>query len=69
MEQLVELYDQRAQHADVGIAFVRDEIVCREAEKQTAAITQMTKTMRDLTWVITGLTVINVIVATIPLFK
>lgn len=69
LEQLVELYDSRAQHADVGIAFVREEISRRETERQTAAITQMTKTMRDLTWIITALTAVNVVVAAVPLFK
>jgi hypothetical protein len=68
-EQLVELYDQRAQHADVGVAFVREEIARREAEKQTAAIAEMTATMRNLTWVITALTAVNVIVAAVPLFR
>ena len=66
-EQLVELYDHRAQHADVGVAFVREEIARREAKKQTAAIAHMTRTMRNLTWVITALTAVNVIVAVIPL--
>jgi hypothetical protein len=69
LEQLTALYDQRAIHTDIGIAFIRDEIVRRETEKQTLAISHMTKTMRDLTWVITALTAINVLVAAVPLFR
>ena len=68
MDELVHLYDERAKTADVGMGFIREEISRREAEKQTAAISSVTKQMRDMTAWITGLTIANVIVAVITLY-
>ena len=68
MDELVHLYDERAKTADVGVAFIREEISRREAEKQTAAISSMTMQMRNMTAWITGLTIANVVVAVITLY-
>jgi hypothetical protein len=68
-EELVRIYDATAKSTEIGLAFLREEIVRRENAEQTAAISRMTKQMRNLTIVITVLTVINVVFTGIPLFK
>lgn len=62
-EQLVERYDTAAQHVGTGygITYLRDEIFRRDSEEQTRRIVDMTGTMRNLTWAIFILTVINVL--------
>lgn len=69
VDELVELYDKLQTHTPPSLSFIRDEIVRRENEKHTAAITQLTKTMTTLTWVITALTALNLVVAAIPAFR
>ncbi len=65
-ERLVQLYDETAKTTVLGLDFLRQELARREAAEQTKAISLMTKQMRDLTVVITVLTVINVMLAAIP---
>ena len=67
IDDLVKLYDRTAISSDVGVAFIREEIARREAEKQTREIMRATKTMRTLTWVITGLTAVNVVLVALTL--
>ena len=68
-DELVRIYDGTAQNTEVGLGFLREEIARRENEKQTNAISRMTEQMRNMTIAITALTVINVILTGIPLFK
>lgn len=68
-EDLVRLYDATAQHTEIGLAFLREEIARRDAALETNAIVTMTKSMRDLTIAITVLTAINVIATIVLLFK
>jgi hypothetical protein len=58
-------YDRRAYMVNVGIDFLVAEIARRETESQTALMLKITKTVRDLTWVITWLTIVNVVVAVV----
>jgi hypothetical protein len=61
-EQLIAKYDGVAHfdHLHYPPQVYLEEIARRDATEQTDAIHKMTKTMTRLTWVITGLTVINV---------
>lgn len=67
--QLVQLYDDTSKDTVVGLDSLREEIFRREAAEQTVAISKMTRQMRDLTIVITLLTIVNIVCAAIPLFK
>ena len=59
-EDLIREYDRRAPRVeDVGIAYIRDEILRRDVEEQTDRMVQMTREVRTLTRWITVLTVIN----------
>lgn len=68
-EELVRVYDSTAKSTELGLAFIREEIARRENAEQTEAISRMTRQMRDLTRWITGLTIINVLLAGITIFK
>jgi hypothetical protein len=67
--QLVQLYDDTSKDTVVGLDSLREEIFRREAAEQTVVISKMTRQMRDLTIVITLLTIVNIVCAAIPLFK
>lgn len=67
-EQLVERYDKQAKSTVVGLDFIREEIVRRDAEEQTAQMLLMTSQMRTMTVVIMLLTVVNVIAVFVSLF-
>ena len=60
-EELVQLYDQTSTNVVVGLDFLREEIARREVDAQTAEIVKMTRHMRNLTYVITALTLLNVL--------
>lgn len=68
-DDLVRLYDETAQDTVIGLNFLSEEIARRDAALETKAIVAMTKSMRNLTIVIAGLTAINVIAAIVLLFK
>lgn len=63
--ELVQAYDDLSAHTQVGLNFIRDEIARRYSERQTAEVVAMTRTMRNLTWAITGLTIVNVLLITL----
>ena len=58
-DELIREYDHLAPHAQVGIAFIRDEILRRDVEEQTERMVRMTGEVRSLTRWIAGLTVVN----------
>lgn len=66
-DDLIRSYDETAQHTEIGLNVLREEIARRDSAEETKAIVAMTKQMRDLTMFIAVLTTINV-VATIVLF-
>lgn len=68
-DELVRIYDSTATSTDLGLMFIREEIARRENAEHTKAISLMTKQMRDMTRWITALTVINVVLAGIAIFK
>lgn len=68
-EELVARYNTLAASTVVGTQFYRDEIARRQTVKESARMLSLTETMSRLTWVMLVLTVINVIVAAVPLFR
>ncbi|HEX4130879.1 MAG TPA: hypothetical protein VHZ24_12625 [Pirellulales bacterium] len=56
---LERLYDETATSTQIGLSFLREELARREAERQYKHMLRLTKQMRDLTIVITVLTVVN----------
>jgi hypothetical protein len=68
-EELVARYNALAASTVVGTQFYRDEIARRQTAKESARMLSLTETMSRLTWVMLVLTVINVIVAAVPLFR
>jgi hypothetical protein len=65
---LVKQYDDTAQTTQIGLDFLRQELARREAEQQQEAVFRLTKQMRDMTVVITVLTILNVALVAIALF-
>ena len=61
------MYDGTAQHTEIGLAFIREEIARRDAVEQTATIGRLSRQMRDMTIVILVLTAINAL-STLVLF-
>lgn len=61
MEDLIRDYDATAPTTQVGLSFIRDEIMRREMEAQSARMLTMTHEMRLMTALMTVLTVVNVI--------
>jgi hypothetical protein len=59
IDDLIREHDAQVPRTQVGINYYRDEILRREAEAQQKQIEVMTDTIRRLTWVITGLTLVS----------
>ena len=62
IDSLKKSYDQIAATTSVGLSFYSEEIARRENEAFNSTIHKMTKQMRNMTILITTLTVINVVV-------
>lgn len=58
-QDLVDRYDAAAQHTVVGTGFYLDELNRRAQARQSAAILDLTRQVRNLTVIITLLTIIN----------
>ncbi len=67
-EDLVSFHDGVAIHTSVGATYYLDEIYRRDQDKQTKVMQQYTKQMLNLTYVVTVLTVINVVAVIVPFF-
>lgn len=67
-EDLIAEFDEMAQRSGVGVNFLREEIARRVAERHTQRITDMTRSMRNLTALVTFLTLANVILVAVSLF-
>jgi hypothetical protein len=59
MDELIREYNRLAPHIEVGIAFIRVEILRRDLEEQTERMMRMTREVRSLTRWIAVLTVVN----------
>ena len=67
VEELVRRYDGLAQHTQLGVAFYREEIARRDSAMETEKIIAMTRHMRNLTVLITVLTLMNVTLVALTL--
>lgn len=61
MDELVGEYDSMASHTQPGLAFFRDEIMRRQFDEQNNRMLNMTQQIRTLTWIIAGLTLLNIV--------
>ncbi|MCG3198642.1 MAG: hypothetical protein GHCLOJNM_03146 [bacterium] len=68
-EDLIRLYDESAEHTQIGLDFLRSEIARRDSGEQTESIVLMTKRMLCLTYVIAFMTLVNVICSVICVVK
>jgi hypothetical protein len=60
-------YDATAENTVVGLAFLREEIARREFEEQNERMLKWTREIRNLTRVITLLTIFNVLLVAVTL--
>ena len=60
-EDLITLYDQRAQHTRVSLDFIKQEIWRRDSEQLNRNMECLTRRIHRLTIIITILTAINVV--------
>jgi len=68
--ELNQLFENLAQSTQMqGLGFVREELARRQIERQQEQMFRLTKQMRDMTIVITLLTVVNVIAVMIAVLK
>ncbi len=66
-QELINRYDAEAQNTVVGTGFYRDELFRRVQAKQTNEMLAFTRHVRNLTVVITLLTIANVILVAVAL--
>jgi hypothetical protein len=76
VDELVQVYAVPAEHVDLTVEVCRQGIARREMEDHsqrmiamTADVHQWTRAVKWLTWVITGLTVVNVILVGLQLWR
>lgn len=68
-DELVELHDKAAQNTTVGIQYYLDELNHRSQNEQTQVMLRYTKQMLWFTVFVALLTVVNVVVAVVPLLR
>ena len=68
-EELIRFHDQAAESTHVGVNYYLEELRRRQASRETAAIVGMTQTMTRLTWTIAALTLVNVLLAAVPVVR
>lgn len=66
-EDLVARYDAAATNTVVGTGFYRDELFRRAQDRQAAAMVRFSEQVRNMTTVILGLTVVNVVLVAITI--
>jgi hypothetical protein len=69
VDELVHEYDTLAEPVEPTTELCRQEITRRELEEHSQRMLAMTAVMKRLTWAITALTVINVILVGLQLWK
>jgi len=68
-EELIGRYNAHATHTVVGTGFYREELARRKQERQNERVLALTKTIRNLTVIITVLTIFNVVMVAVTVFK
>lgn len=66
---LISRFNAAAENTVVGLNFYRDELVRRQLARESERMLRLTRSMRNLTWVILVLTVVNVVAVMVPLFR
>lgn len=69
LEDLKRAYDVSAQNTVVGLSFFREEIARREHAADTKVMLDLTRQMRNMTIGIAILTILNVVLVAITLWK
>lgn len=66
---LIRSYDDRFSGEIESREFILNEISRRQAQKQTQKIVDLTRTVKNLTWGIIGLTLLNLIFIMISIYR
>jgi hypothetical protein len=73
-EDVIASYDRMAEHLSPGAGFFLDEIARRDGDRQNQEMTRLTKEMhgmtehiRRMTWVMTGATIVAVLLSVVSL--
>lgn len=61
-DELIERFDAKAKRTEIGLGFIRDELMFRAQERQTRAMLRYTKRITVMTVVMTLATLANVAV-------
>lgn len=69
IDDLKQKYDKLSSSTQVGLNFYREEIARRESEKLNLDMVKMTSQMRNMTIVISIMTLVNVIAVIMQLCK
>lgn len=62
-EELVRRHDREAEGTVVGVDYYLDELHRRDVERTNQIVVDKTKRITELTWMITGLTLVNAVAA------
>lgn len=68
IDELRDAYDERYSGEIESREFILNEISRRKTDKQTQRIVDLTKTVKNLTWGILGLTIINLVFIVFSIF-
>jgi hypothetical protein len=68
-EELIARYNAHASHTTVGTGFYREELARRKQERQNERVLALTKTIRNLTVILTMLTILNAVLVAVTVFK
>lgn len=68
LRDLKRAYDLSTENTVVGVSFYREEIARREADELNKRLSALTAQMRNMTFVIVVLTVINIVLVAISLW-
>lgn len=60
-EKLQQMYDGHAVNIVVGTGFYLEELTRRKVARESARMLSLTKTMGRLTWVVLGVSILNLI--------
>ena len=69
LEELKRSYDVSAQNTVVGLGFFREEIARRDHAEDTKVMLALTRQMRNMTLGIAVLTILNVVLVAVTLWK
>jgi hypothetical protein len=68
-EEVIQRHDEQATHTVVGTQHYLDELARRDAVRQGERMERLTASINWLTWIITGATIIGVILTLVSLLS